>query len=51
MVLPDAFSGDVNNVDYYQGVIVAEIAVTLALYIILRIVHYVKWGADEEAEQ
>lgn len=46
MTLPEAFKGDLNNVDYYQGVIVAEIAVTLAFYIVLRIVHYVKWGAD-----
>ncbi len=49
MVLPDAFNGDINNVHYYQGIIIAEVSVTLALYIVLRIIHYVKWGADQEA--
>jgi hypothetical protein len=47
MVLPDAFEGLMTNLHYYQGVIVAEIAATLVLYIVLKIVHYVKWGADE----
>lgn len=47
MVLPDAFNGDISNVHYYQGVIIAEVAVTLVLYIVLRIIHFVKWGADE----
>ncbi len=49
MVLPDAFNGNIDNVHYYQGIIIAEVAVTLALYIVLRIVHFVKWGADEVA--
>jgi hypothetical protein len=44
MVLPDAFNGQISNLHYYQGVIIAEVAVTLALYIVLRIIHYVKWG-------
>ena len=47
MVLPDSFAGDLNSLHYFQGVIIAEVAVTLALYIVLKIVHYVKWGADE----
>lgn len=51
MAIPDAFNGDLSNVHYYQGVIIAEVAVTLVLYIVLRVVHYIKWGADEEANQ
>lgn len=47
MTLPDVYLGNLNNLDYYQGVIVAEISVTLGLYITLRIVHYIKWGYDE----
>ena len=47
MTLPDVYLGNLNNLDYYQGVIVAEISVTLGLYIALRIVHYIKWGYDE----
>lgn len=50
MVLPDAFNGDLDRLHYFQGVIIAEVSVTLALYIILKIIHYVKWGADEEAQ-
>lgn len=50
MAIPDAFNNDITNLHYYQGVIIAEVAVTLILYVILRIVHYVKWGADEEAQ-
>ncbi len=49
MVLPDAFNGNIDNVHYYQGIIIAEVAVTLALYIVLRIIHFIKWGADEVA--
>lgn len=51
MTLPDVYLGNLNNLDYYQGVIVAEISVTLGLYIALRIVHYIKWGYDEQAAQ
>ena len=51
MVLPDAFNGDLDKLHYYQGVIIAEVSVTLAIYIVLKIVHYVKWGADEEAAE
>jgi hypothetical protein len=51
MVLPDAFNNDILLLHYYQGVIFAEISVTLALYVVLKIVHFVKWGADEEAER
>ncbi len=44
MTIPDAFNGDMEKVHYYQGVIVAELAVMLLLYILLKIIHYVKWG-------
>jgi hypothetical protein len=44
MVLAESFNGQISNLHYYQGVIIAEVAVTLALYIVLRIIHYVKWG-------
>lgn len=47
MAIPENL-GDLNNVHYYQGIIIAEVSVTLVLYIILKIIHYVKWGADEE---
>jgi hypothetical protein len=44
MALPDSFDNNIENLDYYQGVIIAEVAVMLILYIILKIIHYVKWG-------
>ena len=50
MVIPDAFNGSISDLHYYQGVIIAEVAVTLAVYIVLKIIHYVKWGAAEEQE-
>ena len=31
-------------VDKYQGVVIAEIACSLVLYIVLRIIHYCIWG-------
>lgn len=31
-------------VDKYQGVVIAEIACTLILYIVLRIIHFCIWG-------
>ena len=48
MAIPNAFD-DIDDLHYYQGVIIAEVASTLALYIILRVIHYLIWGADEEA--
>jgi hypothetical protein len=30
--------------DRYQGVVIAEIACTLILYIVLRIIHFCMWG-------
>jgi hypothetical protein len=48
MVLPDAFNGSIDNLHYYQGVIIAEVAVTLVIYIVLRIIHFVKWGYLED---
>jgi hypothetical protein len=44
MTLPEAFDGDMNNLHYYQGIIIAEVAVTLILYVLLRFFHYIKWG-------
>ncbi len=31
-------------VDKYQGVVIAEVATTLILYIVLRIIHFCMWG-------
>lgn len=47
MAIPEAL-GTMDEVHYYQGIIVAEASVTLGLYVILKIIHYLKWGADEE---
>jgi len=44
MAIPNAL-GDLENLHYYQGVIIAEVASTLVLYIIFKIVHYLIWGA------
>ena len=35
-----------NDIHYYQGVLLVEIALTLLIYFVLKIVHYVKWGYD-----
>jgi hypothetical protein len=48
MVLPSSFNGSINNLHYYQGVLIAEVAITLVVYLLLKVVHYVKWGHDEE---
>lgn len=49
MALPAAFK-TLSDLHYYQGVLLVEVALTLILYLILKIVHYVKWGhAEEEA--
>jgi hypothetical protein len=48
MALPDSFNGSIHTLHYYQGVLIAEVALTLIIYLILKIVHYVKWGHDEE---
>lgn len=47
MTLPEAFENDIDNLDYFQGVIIAEVAVMLIIYIILKMVHYIKWGYDD----
>jgi hypothetical protein len=44
-----AIVGDVGRLHYYQGVLMAEVALTLIIFLVLRIVHYIKWGYDEEA--
>jgi hypothetical protein len=44
MAIPDSFKDDITNIHYYQGVIIAEIAVMLLIYILLRLIHYIKWG-------
>jgi hypothetical protein len=51
MVFPGTFQNDpnLNNLHLYQGILVVEVVLTLLLYTILRIVHYVKWGHDEES--
>lgn len=47
MGLPDSFNNNMNDLHYYQGVILAEVAATLVLFLLLKIIHYVKWGHDE----
>lgn len=49
MTIPSVFNGSINNLHYYQGVLIAEVAVTLLIYLLLKVIHYVKWGYDEEA--
>jgi len=39
----------VSKLHYYQGVLIAEVALTLILFMVLKIIHYIKWGYDEEA--
>jgi hypothetical protein len=48
MALPESFNGSIHSLHYYQGVLIAEVALTLIIYLILKIIHYVKWGHDEE---
>lgn len=36
----------IDQVKYYQGVLIVEVALTLIIYLILKCVHYVKWGHD-----
>ena len=36
------------DIHYYQGVLLVEVALTLFIFFILRCVHYIKWGYDEE---
>jgi len=50
MALPDAFENNLENLDYYQGVLIAEVAVMLVLYIVLKMIHYIKWGHQEEQD-
>jgi DNA-binding ferritin-like protein len=40
MALPEDYS----NTAKYVGVVIAELAATLVLYIILKIVHFCVWG-------
>jgi hypothetical protein len=49
MTLPSSYNGSIYTLHYYQGILIAEVALTLILYLILKIVHYVKWGHDEES--
>lgn len=49
MTIPSSFNGSINTLHYYQGVLVAEVALTLLIYLLLKVIHYVKWGHDEEA--
>lgn len=43
MALPAAFN-NIGDLHYYQGVLLVEVALTLLFYLILKIIHYVKWG-------
>lgn len=36
------------DIHYYQGVLLVEVALTLLIFFILRCVHYIKWGYDDE---
>ena len=51
---PSPFSGpqidSLNRLHYYQGVLIAELALTLLIFIVMRIIHSIKWGYDEERE-
>jgi hypothetical protein len=47
-MLPSAFK-TIADLHYYQGILVAELAVTLFVFFIFKIVHYIKWGYDEES--
>lgn len=49
MAIPDSL-GTLDEVHYYQGIIIAEVAVTLFLYVILKVFHFVIWGAIKEEE-
>lgn len=46
MVFPNA-SGDANT-DTIQGVILAEVACTFFFYILLKIIHYLRWGYEDD---
>jgi hypothetical protein len=50
MGIPEALV-DMSNIHYYQGIIIAEVSVTLGIYVILKIIHYLKWGANDEGEK
>jgi len=39
----------IKDLHYYQGVLIAEVALTLLIFLVLKVVHYIKWGYDEEA--
>lgn len=49
MTLPSSFNGSIHSLHYYQGVLIVEVALTLLIYLLLKVIHYVKWGHDEEA--
>lgn len=48
MTLPESFNGSIHTLHYYQGVLIAEVALTLIFYLLFKIIHYIKWGYDEE---
>ena len=48
MVLNSAYDNSINNLHYYQGVLIAEVALTLVFYLVLKVIHYIKWGHNEE---
>ena len=36
----------IKDLHYYQGVLIAEVALTLLIFFFLKVVHYIKWGYD-----
>lgn len=46
MVFPNSNNWATTNT--IQGVILAEVACTLFLYIMLKFIHYLRWGYEED---
>ena len=47
-MLPTTFA-TISDLHYYQGILIAEVAATLFVFFVFKIVHYIKWGYDEES--
>lgn len=48
-MLPGPFQPtDTSGLHYYQGLIIVEVALTLIVFMVLNMVHYLKWGYDDE---
>ena len=48
MAINSVYTNGLQDIHYYQGVLIVEIALTLLIFFVLKIVHYCKWGYDEE---